>query len=68
MTEPTMPHVCGGGRGEESSGPSLVIAGEWIEIARASGDHEDPPGAKILHKKAERVKFDRTRIVVSELT
>ena len=68
MAEQAVPHVRGGDGGGEGIAPRLVIAEEGIEVAGASGDHDDPPGAKILHKKAERVKFDRTRIVASELT
>ena len=68
MAESAMPHIGGGDGGGESRAPSLVIPKEQIEIAGASGDHEYPPGAKILHKKAKGVKFNRARVVFGELT
>ena len=43
-----------------------MIAKEWIEIARAIGAHEDPPGEKILQGKAERVKFNGTIIITNK--
>ena len=62
-----MPQIRGSD-GEECRGPSWFVADKGIEIAMANGDHENSPSAKILHKKTTRVKFDRTRIVASELT
>ena len=63
-----MPHIAGGSLSGESSTPRLVIADERVEVAGASGDHDDFPGAKVLHKKTEWVKFYRARIVFSKLT
>lgn len=31
--------------GRAGGAPRLVIAEEGIEVARASGDHDDPPGS-----------------------
>ena len=45
MAEQAVPHVRGGDGGGEGSAQRLVIAEEGIEVARASGDHDDPPGS-----------------------
>ena len=63
-----MPHIAVGGRSRESSAPRRVVAEEWVEVAGDSGDQDYPPCAKILHKKAKRVKFNGTKIIFCELT
>ena len=45
MAEQAVPHVRGGDGGGEGSAQRLVIAEEGIEVARASRDHDDPPGS-----------------------
>ena len=67
MAEEPVPNVGGGGGGGESSAPWLVIAEERVEVAGASGDHDDPPGSKILHNKAIGGKFNRAQVIFGEL-
>ena len=68
MAKPAIPHVSIGGGGGEGGAPRLVITEERIEVAGASGDHDDFPGAKVLHKKTKRVKLYRARIIFGKLT
>lgn len=62
-----MPQVGGGGGGGERSWPRRVIAEEWVEVAGASGDHENLPGVQILQKKAKGVKFNGARFIACKL-
>ena len=39
-----------------------------IKVTTAIAPDDHVPGLKILHRKAKRVKFDRTMIVNSEAT
>ena len=55
-----MPHAGSGDGGRKGSAPRLVIPEERIEVAGASGDHENLPGVQILQKKAKGVKFNGT--------
>ena len=66
VPETTMPQIRGGG--EECGPPCWFIANEGVEVAGTSGDHENFPSVKILHKKTEKVKFDRERVIMSKLT
>ena len=68
MAELTVPHISGCDGGRESSTPGLVVAKKRAEVAGASGDHDDFPGSKILHKKAKWVKFYGTRVIFGKLT
>ena len=71
MTKSTMPQV---GRGSRSSSDKCrgrlcgLRSVQVVEGPRtiAPGDHV--PGTKILHRKAERVKFDGAMIISGELS
>jgi hypothetical protein len=67
----TMPEGDGGsgcGEGGSTSGDTGLGGEERVEIARAIAPSNHAPGLQILHRKAERIKFDIKKIIGSEAT
>ena len=65
MPETTMPK--GSGSGEERGGAGGGGV-ERVEVARAITPSDHVPGVQILHRKAKRIKFNRTVIIGGETT
>ena len=65
MPQAIVPEVDGGveARSKQRGGGT-----QWIEIAMAVTAEKNRPAAKILDGKAERVKFNRDRIIANKMT
>jgi hypothetical protein len=68
MPETTMPSGGGSCSNKGAGHHGTCWSGESLEGPGAIEPGDHAPGFEILHRKAKRIKFDRTVIVSSELT